>query len=77
MGETRVWRACRLTLSRPTHSDMPEQWEARRTAFDPNHRPYHNHTSDYRIYGRYSYDGVNLRKAHFDYASFGDEPTER
>ena len=33
---------------------MPEQWEARITAFDPNGRVYHNRTSEYRVYGKAS-----------------------
>jgi len=45
--------------------------------FDPNQRNYHNHTSEYRIYGRYSYDGIGQRKRIIEYASFGDQAGER
>lgn len=47
-------------------------------ALSPNpQRSYHNHTSQYRVYSRYAYDGDNLRKHSFEYASFGDNPDER
>eukprot|EP00350_Pseudokeronopsis_sp_OXSARD2_P004482 CAMPEP_0170549502 /NCGR_PEP_ID=MMETSP0211-20121228/7652_1 /TAXON_ID=311385 /ORGANISM="Pseudokeronopsis sp., Strain OXSARD2" /LENGTH=193 /DNA_ID=CAMNT_0010855551 /DNA_START=10 /DNA_END=591 /DNA_ORIENTATION=- len=41
---------------------MPQQWEAYQVRFDPNERPYHNHTSAYRTRARYTYDGLGLRK---------------
>ncbi len=44
---------------------MPQVWEGRRIAFDPNERVYHNHSSEFRVFSRYSYDGINLRKRIF------------
>eukprot|EP00054_Salpingoeca_dolichothecata_P031421 m.263452 g.263452 ORF g.263452 m.263452 type:complete len:180 (+) comp26943_c0_seq1:1-540(+) len=49
---------------------MPQQWEARMVAFDPNRRQWHNRTSAYRVYARYSYDGDNQRKHTYEEAIF-------
>lgn len=49
---------------RPSCS-MPQLFESRIIAFDPNDRVYHNHSSDYRIFGRYSYDGIYQRRRIF------------
>lgn len=45
--------------------NMPQLWEARIISFDPNERVYHNRTSEYRVFGRYSYDGTYKRKRIF------------
>eukprot|EP00051_Salpingoeca_urceolata_P032452 m.15813 g.15813 ORF g.15813 m.15813 type:complete len:241 (+) comp5095_c0_seq1:78-800(+) len=55
---------------------MPQQWEARVVRFDPNRRYYHNHTSEYRAYGRYAYDGDQQRKAWVEDLEYGNEHTE-
>eukprot|EP00048_Salpingoeca_helianthica_P014316 m.221104 g.221104 ORF g.221104 m.221104 type:complete len:214 (-) comp15719_c0_seq1:122-763(-) len=61
---------------RPSCS-MPQLWEARVISFDPNERVYHNHTSEYRAFARYSYDGVYQRKRIFEEARFGSSPSQR
>ncbi|EGD74288.1 hypothetical protein PTSG_06297 [Salpingoeca rosetta] len=63
---------CTALASAQQKCKMPQQWEARSTRFDPNRRPYHQHSSEYRTWGRYAYDGVNKRKWMLDMVVRGD-----
>ena len=56
---------------------MPQVWEARRIEFDPNERVYHNHTSDFRSFARYAYDGTFQRKRIYEEVRFGTTPDQR
>eukprot|EP00051_Salpingoeca_urceolata_P026307 m.476825 g.476825 ORF g.476825 m.476825 type:complete len:205 (+) comp20664_c0_seq1:63-677(+) len=58
----------------PARCSIAKQFEARQVKFDPNRRSYHNHTSEYQIFGRYSYDELNKRKFHHEEGQFGSDP---
>merc|ERR1719456_1018806 len=60
-------------VSIPSRCNVPSQWEARRVAFDPNERRFHNHSSEYHVMGRYAYDAKNQRKARVDDGEWAHE----
>eukprot|EP00043_Microstomoeca_roanoka_P029539 m.22209 g.22209 ORF g.22209 m.22209 type:complete len:208 (-) comp9268_c0_seq1:208-831(-) len=60
-----------VCVSAQSRCEMPQEWEARTVRFDPNRRPYLNHSSDYRTWGRYAYDGIDLRKWMLDEVVLG------
>jgi len=64
------------TAAAQTPCKMPQLWSASRFEFDPNQRRYHNHTSEFRIAGKYAYDGVNERKWMRDEVRTGDDPQQ-
>ncbi|EDQ91724.1 uncharacterized protein MONBRDRAFT_35848 [Monosiga brevicollis MX1] len=68
--------AC-LACANAQRCDMPQEFEARVVRFDPDRRYYHNHTSQYRSYGAYAYDGVELRIWRREDITVGDSATDR
>jgi hypothetical protein len=50
-----------------------QAWISNIVAFDPNHREFHNHTSDYFVHAHFFYDETIQAKRSIENAVVGDE----